>query len=291
MLSFFKKKKVDPSLKKWSEETKKLLDEVKTGELDYQAFAEHVSKAPEISEDSLLTGDRVLQYFTCKVHLRSLRIIGLATGFSIILYSLACLFFRFQSLTYNTGGFYVLLLLQGIFACVMESKEEFFSAERLEALKREALCLYHPYGRYYLNSLVAMLICYTEDNLWIRGICVIIFFVSERLGNSAAISVRKIEELQPKILEDSQLLFKFKRKDKNKEGFLKVDDFYAVIKHLGTFTADLVDDDSVKELCKQIFADKTNVFFIIICFSRRVHTVSSFRHLFCFFKNFILQYF
>jgi hypothetical protein len=107
-----------------------------------------------------------------------------------------------------------------------------------------------------------MLIGYTEVNLWIRGIGALIFLVNERTGNSAAITVRKIEELQfPKIPEDSQLLQKFKRKDKNKEGYLKVDDFYAVIKHLGTFTADLVNDDSVKELCKQTFADKNECIF------------------------------
>jgi hypothetical protein len=91
----------------------------------------------------------VLQYFTCKLHLRNLRIIGLATGVIIILYSLACLFFRFQSLTYNTGGLYVLLLIQGIFSCEWKVKRNYFLSKGLSLLKREALCLYHPYGRYY----------------------------------------------------------------------------------------------------------------------------------------------
>lgn len=163
----------------------------------------------------------------------SWKVAGGIAGAAIMFHAATSCLAHALTLSPATAVIDIYLFLFGLFACILEFKEQSFTKRGLDMLKREALFLYRPYGRASFYFFVGVLVLATGGmqgfliGLYCSAVGLFVFFASRD-------AVQRLDQLRKTIHDDQDLAKKFKEFDKDNNGFLDNKELAALCQSLGT---------------------------------------------------------
>eukprot|EP01039_Chlorochromonas_danica_P005759 gene5759-6343_t len=161
----------------------------------------------------------------------SWRVAGFLAGLSIIGLSLMSFLSNIFGLSPFRAVLNIYMLFFGTAACILEFKEKALTQHYLDLLRREALFLYHPYGRAGFYFFVGVLVVAQGGlvNLSVGLYCAVIGMA---IYQSSLTAFQELNNIRGGI-EERDLDEKFDAFDKDKSGTLESCEFGNLVSSLG----------------------------------------------------------
>lgn len=161
----------------------------------------------------------------------SWKVAGFIGGLMIIGVSLMSIMSNLFGLSPFRAVLNIYLFFFGLSMCIMEFKEKALTQQYLDLIKREALFLYHPYGRAAFYFFVGILIACEGGllGLLVGAYCAV---VGVFIFQSSQTAFKQLDAVRSQINE-SDVDSKFAAFDKDSSGYLDSHELGALVRALG----------------------------------------------------------